>query len=141
MRHSRRPSWSSRLGGLAPTLGVVAAAAAALGWPAGGPAHRDAVCFAAATCLAGTFGAWLLGGWPAVTPAGRVTASLGATGLRLFPALLALGWLQTGGRVLREANAGELLVVFYLVALAVDLFRTMMAGPAGGRRPRDGEAI
>jgi heme A synthase len=135
------PARRHRFTGLiAPAAILVAAAIAFAAGPAG-PDHRRAVFFAAAVCLAGAVGAWFVGQWPATTPSGRVTASLGATALRLFPALLALGWLQAGRSDLTIANAGGLLVVFYLVALAADLVRTIMESAGAGRRPRDREAI
>jgi len=131
----------SRFGGLVGPAAVMAAAGVALAIGPPGDAHRRAVGFAAASCLAGSIAAWLAGCWPATTPSARVTAALAATVLRLFPALLALGWLQTGGAELAAAGAGESLVVFYLASLAAELVRTIMAGTARSRPPRDDEVI
>jgi hypothetical protein len=127
--------------GLIAPLAVVAAAAATLAVDPLSPAHRRAVAFAAVTCLAGTTGAWVAGCWPVTTPAARVTASLGAIALRIFPALLALGWLQTEGHGLRAASAGQMLVGFYLIALAADLFRTIMDASRIARRRGEDESI
>jgi hypothetical protein len=132
---------AGRLGGLIAPLVVVAAAAVTLAFDPLSPAHRRAVAFAALACLAGTIGAWVAGCWPVTTPAARVTASLGAIGLRIFPALLALGWLQTEGQDLQAASAGEMLVGFYLLALAADLIRTIMGASRTARRPGDDESI
>jgi hypothetical protein len=130
-----------RFGPLVSLLAILAAAATALAFGPGGADHRRAVLFAATVCMAGGLGAWLVGLRQATTPAGRVTASLAAVSLRLFPALVALAWLQTAGVELRAAGAGELLVFFYLVALAADLVRTIMEGSGkAGRRCTD-EAI
>jgi hypothetical protein len=74
---------------------------------------------------------------PATTPSARVAMGLAASGLRLFPALIALAWLQAGGRDLRDAGAGGLLVAFYLLALAVDVAGTIMEARRD-RRPADG---
>lgn len=130
-----------RLGGLIVPAAVVAAAAAALALAPRDPAHRHAVGFAAGICLTGAIAAWLVGFRPATTPSGRVTAGLAATGLRLFPALLGLGWLQAGGGDLVAAGAGENLVIFYLVSLAAELVRTIISASAQSRRPRQDEVI
>jgi len=126
-------------GPLASMLALLAVAGAAAALGPDRPDYRRAVVFAAAVCLTGCLGAWLVALRPAVTPAGRVAASLSVTALRIFPALLALGWLQAGGAALRDAGGGELLAVFYLAALAADLGRTIMdsRGPARARRRDD----
>lgn len=120
---------------------ILAAAAGSLAFGPGDPDHRRAVLFAAAVCLGGNVGAWLVGLRQTTTPAGRVTASLAAISLRLFPALVALAWLQTADVGLRAAGAGELLVFFYLTALAVDLLRTIMEAFRKAPRPGSDEAI
>jgi len=130
-----------RLGGLIAPAAVAAAAAAALALAPPDAERRRAIAFAAGVCLTGTIAAWLVGFWPVRTPSARVTASLAATGLRLFPALLGLGWLQAGGGDLAAAGAGESLVIFYLVSLAAELIRTIMAVAAQPRRPRQDEVI
>ncbi|MFN6191650.1 MAG: hypothetical protein ACK48S_12065 [Planctomycetia bacterium] len=140
MSFQGRP-WRRRFAGLIAPIALAAAAAIALAVGPADPGHRRAVAFAASVCLIGTLGAWIVGQWPARTPWGRVAASLGATALRLFPALLALGWLQTGGSDLTVAGAGGMLVVFYLVALAADLVRTMMEASRTGRPTGKDEAI
>jgi hypothetical protein len=81
--------------------------------------------------------AWAVGRVRTASPAGRVTAPLAATSLRLAPALVALGWLQTGGRPLADAGAGEFLVGFYLAALAAEVIRMIIVGRAGARRRGD----
>ncbi|MFM7245310.1 MAG: hypothetical protein ACKO40_14220 [Planctomycetaceae bacterium] len=124
-----------RLAGLVAPAAVILAAAVALARGPAGPEHRRAVAFAATVCLTGTIGACVAGLWPASTPSGRVTTALAAICLRLFPALLGLGWLQGGGSDLRAANAGEYLVVFYLVSLAADLVRIIMGGVRGAIPP------
>lgn len=139
MTPSNRPTPS--LGGLIAPLAILAAAAVAILWGPAEPGHRRAVVFAATVCLMGTVAAGLAGRWPATSPSGRVTASLAATALRIFPALIALGWLQAGGEDLRASHGGELLVAFYLVALAVDLVRTIMGATEAARRPRDRNTI
>jgi hypothetical protein len=54
-------------------------------------------------------------------------------GLRIFPALVALGWLQTpAGSRLREAGAGEMLLAFYLAVLAADVILNIMGSGGGG---------
>lgn len=135
---ARQTPWR---GGLIAPLAVVAAAAATLAMDPLAPDHRRAVVFAAVTCLVGTIGAWAAGCWPVTTPAARVTASLGAVALRILPALLALGWLQTEGHDLRAASAGQMLVGFYLIALAADLFRTIMDASRIARRRGEDESI
>jgi hypothetical protein len=46
---------------------------------------------------------------------------MGAVGLRIFPLLVALGWLQVAGGSLRTEGAAEWMLVFYLVLLATDV--------------------
>lgn len=130
-----------RLGPLIALPAILAAALAAVVFGPGDAGHRQAVLFAATVCLAGSLGAWLVGRQPASTPAGRVTTALAAISLRLFPALVALAWLQTGGAELRAAGGGELLVFFYLAALAADLIRTIMGGSRVAQRPGPDEVI
>lgn len=130
-----------RLGGLIAPAAVVAAAAAALALAPPDPEPRRAITFAAGVCLTGSIAAWAVGCWPARTPSARVAAGLAATGLRLFPALVGLGWLQAGGADLAAAGAGGHLLIFYLVSLAAELVRTIMAVVAEPRRPRQDKAI
>lgn len=134
-------SQPSHVVSLAGPAAILAAAAAA--WMIGpvAPSHRQAVSFAALVCLGGNLLAWLAGLRRATSAAGRVTASLAGLGLRLFPALAALGWLQTSGADLRAAGADRLLVFFYLAALAVDLGRIMMERRREPRSPGSHGAI
>lgn len=114
---------------------VVLAAAAAVAWALGGdrPGRHEAVGFAVAACLVGLLGGWAAAQWRGGTPAARVSATLAVVGLRLFPALAALGWLQTpGGSRLREAGAGEMLLAFYLAVLAADVILNIMGTGGGG---------
>ncbi len=127
MTEINRPGNRSRAPGLFSAAGVIAlAAVTAFFWGWTSPERLRAIAFAAAVSLGGAVGAWFAGLWPATTPAGRVTASLATVALRIFPALVALAWLQAGGAELRAAGAGELLVIFYLAALAVEVIRTIM---------------
>jgi hypothetical protein len=139
IRAASQPSRGS--GGVVALPAILAAAAMSLAFGPDDPHHRRAVLFAATVCLGGSLAAWLVGLWQSTTPAGRVTASLAALALRLFPALVALAWLQTAGAELRAAGAGELLVFFYLTALAVDLVRTIMKASGKAPRPGSDEAI
>ena len=131
-----------RWGGLAAS-GAALAVAAGLAWLVGpdDADRRQALAFAAATCLAGNIGAGAIGLWPAGTAAGRAALPLAAMGLRLAPALVALGWLQTRGATLRAAGAGELLVIFNLAALGADVVRIIIGGRNTGPRPRGGGGV
>lgn len=122
---------------------VTVAAAAGVAWfiDHATPARRQAIVLAAAVCVGGNLTSWLVGRQAATTPSGRVTASLAAIGLRLFPALAALGWLQSSGAELRAAGGGELLLVFYLAAVAADLIWIIMGAVRGGGGRRAGKVI
>ena len=137
-----RSFWGSRWGGLAAAVAAITLAAG-LAWLIGpdDPDRRQALVFAAATCLLGSIGAWSISLWPAGTTAGRAVLPLAAMGLRLAPALAALGWLQASGATLRAAGAGELLVVFYLAALGADLARIIIGGRNSVPRPRGGGGV
>jgi len=111
--------------GLVATAGVVAGLATLLG-ATRRPAGAKAVAFAAAVCLAGAVAGWLLARWPVSIPARRVAHGLGGAGVRLFTPLLALGWIQAATPELRQAGAGECLLVFYLSLLAVEIFLHIM---------------
>ena len=114
---------------------AVLATAGAMAWAAGGdqPGRATAIGFAAGVCLGGVVGGWAAARMPGTTPAARVSAALAVVALRIFPALAALGWLQTpaGGR-LREAGAGGMLVAFYLAILAVDVFLNIIGSRESG---------
>jgi hypothetical protein len=114
-------------------LALAAGIALAVGWNQ--PQRGSAVAFAAGVCLVVVAGAWIAARRPGATPAARTAAALGVVCLRIFPALGALGWLQTRGGSLREAGAGQLLVIFYLVVLAVDLVLNIMGGRGGPAQP------
>lgn len=114
------------------------ALAVAVGLAALAGQNTSAIAFAAGVTLLGLIGSWLAARWPTTTPAARVTSGLATVALRILPALVALGWLQAGGTPLRDEGAGELLVMFYLTALAVEITRTIMA--SSRRRPEPGAA-
>jgi len=132
----------SRWGGLVAAVAAIALAAG-IAWLVGPdePSRRQALVFAAATCLVGSIAAWAISLWPAGTTAGRAVLPLAAMGLRLAPALVALAWLQSGGDRLRSAGAGELLVVCYLAALGADLARIIIGRRNSGPRPRGGGGV
>jgi hypothetical protein len=123
MSHDPHPIPASTSFGVALQLmGLAVAAGIALagGWDR--PHRSDAVAFAAGVCLVAVGGAWIAARRPGGTPAARTAAALGVVCLRIFPALAALGWLQTpAGSRLREAGAGGMLVAFYLTVLAADV--------------------
>jgi hypothetical protein len=138
MTEIRQTPEGSAAAGIIIPLAVVAvlAVAAVVASPAT-PGRGRAVAFAAGVCSLGCAAAWAVGRVRTASPAGRVTAPLAATSLRLAPALVALGWLQTGGRPLADAGAGEFLVGFYLAALAAEVIRMIIARRAGARRRGD----
>jgi hypothetical protein len=117
---------------LVATAGVVAGAALGSG-AAQEPGGGTAVGFAAAVCLAGSLGGWLLARWPAAMPARRVAQGLAGTAVRLFVPLFALAWLQAAAPGLRGAGAGKWLLIFYLALLAVDIFLTIIEGFLPGK--------
>lgn len=141
MTGAGRPLTASSTAG---ALGQVAVlgAAAAIAWASGAvrAGGVEALVFAAAICLVGIVGGWMAARWQGRSPAARVAGSLAVVALRIFPALTALGWLQTPGAAgLREAGAGELLLAFYLAVLATDVFLNIMGTlpgrPGPGRGP------
>jgi len=135
---SRGSSW----GKIAVVIAALALAVA-VAWLIGPdtPDRRQAIGFAAATCIFGSVAAWTVALRPAGTAAGRAALPLAAMMLRLAPALVALAWLQAGGSELRAAGAGELLVIFYLAALAADLTRIIIGERNSGPRPRGGGGV
>lgn len=118
----RRAELGWTLFGMA-ALAVVLAAASSLALATGGkePQLGQAVGFAAAVCLFGGFGGWIVARWPVRNPAIAVAKGLGAVTLRIFLPLIALGWLQSGGGWLRAAGADRFLLFFYLALLAADI--------------------
>jgi hypothetical protein len=92
----------------------------------GTPSSRRAVAFAAAVCGGGAVAGWLISRWPCRTPATKVAAGLGAMVFRLAAPLVALAWLQTGGRALHASGADHLLVGFYLALLATDILLNIL---------------
>jgi hypothetical protein len=128
-------SWT--LAGAVILLAVLAVAVAgALATGDATPGRRRAVCFAAGICLVTSLGAWLVGRATPADPARAVGLGMAAVGLRIFPLLVALGWLQVAGGSLRADGAGEWLLVFYLALLATDILLHMM----GIRGRRNGGA-
>jgi len=92
----------------------------------GKPRVGEAIAFAAAICLAGGVGGWVVARWPTRNPALGVSKGLAAVTLRIFLPLAALGWLQAGGGGLREAGADQFLLIFYLALLATDILLHIM---------------
>lgn len=141
----RETGHSAGAGGACTLIGpLVVVAVAALAACAIGPAtpgRRRAIVFAAAVCAVGSLASWAAGRRARATPAGRVTAALAAMGLRLGPALVALGWLQSAGGTLAADRAGAYLVIFYLAALAAEVIRTIMVERRGARRRGDTTTI
>jgi len=110
---------------------AVLAAAATAAVVAGGdrPRWLEAVGFAATVCLAASLGGWLVSRAFQANPAAAVAGALGGIAVRILPPLVALGWLNAGGRDLRAAGAGGLLVAFYLALLATDILLHIMVAP------------
>lgn len=130
-----RRSWT--MGGAAVIVVVLTAVAgAALATGDASPGRRRAIGFAAGICLVTSLAGWLAGRAAPTNPARAVGLGLGAVGLRSFPLLMALGWLQVAGGDLRAAGAGEWLLFFYLVLLATDILLHIM----GTRGRRNGGA-
>lgn len=132
-RHRRSWTWA----GVAILVAVLATAVAvAMAIGDDGPGRRRAIGFAAGICLVTSLGGWLAGRVAPANPARAVGLGIGAVGLRIFPLLVALGWLQTAGGSLRADGAGEWMLVFYLVLLATDIFLHIM----GSRGRQNGGA-
>lgn len=128
---------SLTVAGSAILLAVLAAAVAgALATGDGSPGRRRAIGFAAGICLVTSLGGWLMGRAAPADPARAVGLGMAAIGLRIFPLLVALGWLQAAGHSLRTDGAGEWMLVFYLVLLATDILLHIM----GTRGCRNGGA-
>ena len=95
------------------------------------PGRVQAITLAAGICLTGSLGGWLVGRLGPTDPARNVATQLAAVCLRFFPALAALGWLQSAGGRLRESGAAEWLLVFYLSLLATDILLHMIGARSG----------
>ena len=121
MNHdTRRRSWT--VAGAAILVAVLAGAVGiAVATDDGGPGRRRAIGFAAGICLVTSLGGWLAGRAAPADPARAVGLGMGAVGLRIFPLLVALGWLQVAGGSLRTEGAAEWMLVFYLLLLATDI--------------------
>ncbi|MFN5756536.1 MAG: hypothetical protein ACK54F_11680 [Planctomycetia bacterium] len=126
---------------LIPVAVIVAAAGVAFGIGPNSPERNRAIGFAAGVCAAGAFAAWFATLLPVTSAAGRVAAPLAAVSLRIFPALVALGWLQARGSGLRAAGADRFLVGFYLAMLAAEVIRAIMEGRRGARIRGNDEVI
>ena len=126
-----RRSWT--LAGAAILLSVLAVAVAgALATADAAPGRRRAIGFAAGICLVTSLGAWLAARAAPADPARAVGLGMAAVGLRIFPLLVALGWLQVAGGSLRTDGAAEWMLVFYLALLATDILLHIM-GTLGRR--------
>lgn len=133
-RHGR--AWT--LGGTAVLVAVWAAGlTTALGLGPADPRYRAVAVTAAAVCLGGAVGAWLLarlGDRLAAHPsAGRsglaVAAGLGGIAVRLAPPLVMLAWLRGDGAA-RPPDAGDrVLLGLYLSLLATDILLTIIGRP------------
>lgn len=127
--------------GAAILVAVLAVATAVAWWLRGPePGGPQAIGFAAAVCLAGGLGGWLLARRPQRTPAAAVAGGLGAVAMRIMLPLATLAWLQANNGPLSGAGAATLVLVFYLVMLATDIVLHVAAGRVtradrGGERP------
>lgn len=110
-------------------LGVLAAAVAVALAIGGGPRWQEAVTFAAGVSLVAAAAGWLVARLGPRDPALAVASNLAAVTLRIVPPLVALGWLNSGGKDLLAAGAGGLLVAFYLTLLATDIVLNIMMAP------------
>lgn len=128
---TRDPAWTAI--GAATLVAVVAGGVtAALAVGDRGPDRVRAILFAGLVCLVAGLGGWFAGRLRPSSPARVVAAALAAVGIRFFPALLAVAWLQSAAGGLAGHGAGEWLLVFYLAVLATDILLHIM----GARRDR-----
>lgn len=132
-RPDRHRAWTS-IGAAALVAVLAAAVAVAIVRADGRPDRVPAILFAAAPCLVGSLGGWLVGRLQPAEPARAVATGLAAIGLRFFPVLATAAWLQSTGGTLREHGAVGWLVRFYLALLATDVLLHII----GPRRDRDG---
>lgn len=127
--------------GAAILVAVLASATAVAWWLRGPePGGPQAIGFAAAVCLTGGLGGWLLARQPQRTPAAAVAGGLAAITVRIMLPLATLAWLQVTDGPLTGAGAATLVLVFYLVMLATDIVLHVTAGRVtraarGGERP------
>lgn len=120
----------SRAAGAGILLAVLAVAAiGAIAMLGAGPAQLRAVALAAAVAGGGAVAGWLVAGWGWGKSAGTAVAGgLGATLVRLFPVLVALGWLMSREEGMAPGRPDLLLVFFYLLLLATDVLLNMIGG-------------
>ena len=64
----------------------------------------------------------------AIALAAGVAGGLAATLMRLFPVLVALGWVVSRNEGVGEGRADILLVFFYLALLATDVLLSIIGG-------------
>lgn len=102
----------------------------------GRPGRAKTIVLAAGICLAGSLGGWLAERASPADPARAVGFGLAAVGMRLFPALMALAWLQATGGGARHGDAPRWLVLFYLTLLATDVILHIV-GPRKSGSQRD----
>ena len=121
---------SSRAGA-AIFLGVLAGAAGgAVALLGTGPAQLRAVAMAAVVAGVAALAGWFVARWGRGKSAGlAVAGGLGATLVRLFPVLIALGWLVSREEGMGPGRPDLLLVIFYLLMLATDVLLNMIGAP------------
>jgi hypothetical protein len=118
------------LGGVGVLGGVLAlAVSVALAVLGTGPAQLRGIALAAGVAGSGSIAGWIVARWGRGKNAGlAVAGSLGATLVRLFPVLIALGWIMSREEGAGGVRADVLLVVFYLLLLATDIVLNMIGG-------------
>ena len=117
-------------GGVAVLLGVLAAAVGgAIAILGASPPQIRAIALAAGVAGGGAIAGWLVARWGRGKAAGlAVAGGLAATLMRLFPVLVALGWVVSRNEGVGEGRADILLVFFYLALLATDVLLNIIGG-------------